>query len=103
MSDHADRFALAPIYGKRVPSHVWDGIEFREGQAIAYDVAVGWEPRKEVRHEGVIAELWVEQWRGTELVCAEVDSTEGRPERVWLHRDHVGEPGSFTPVDGVLF
>lgn len=85
------------------------GQTFEIGQQIAYDVQVwgkGADHSLRERHEGVITEVWANDgshatWPNH--VYLEVDGVNGA-ERVWAHRDDIGEPGTLgQATDGALF
>ncbi len=96
---HDARFAPRLPNAEQVEERAWEGVTYRVGDQVAYDVTVYGLPQpkdtRTVRHEGTIAEVWFEPWQDGELVYLEVGSSDGEPERAWLHRDHVGPVGTL--------
>lgn len=105
---HERRFSAPMHEAVQVQSFEFRGKEHHVGDTITYNVSSWSQKTGETmppnRHEGVIAELWYEEWRGQILLYAEVDSSSGQPERVWFHRDHVGDEGDLGPTpNGALW
>lgn len=112
LTHDSERFGGPMHDAEQVASRVWrDGVEYAIGDAIAYDVQMhafrGKERSWTERREGVIDELWVEQWWGDprERLYAEVTQSDGAAVRVWFHRDNVGAPMGVEGVvpDGAMF
>lgn len=101
---HDERFG-PPIWSAyRVAAIHWrDGVTYTVGDAIAFDVRLYGRDARDVRRDGVIVELWIDPWWGGTLAYAEVLTTEGVPERAWLHRDHLGPVGTLGAIpEGAL-
>lgn len=104
MTEHADRFSPPLHAAFPVEERAWrDGVTYRVGDRIAYNVAVHDHRRSRQhteRREGTIAELWVENWWGDPLerLYAEVDQSDGHSSRVHFWRDKVGIPMGVTGV-----
>lgn len=102
MSKRDPRFPRPLDGAERVEHREWrDGQRYAVGDRIAYNVS-HYDDRKQrtlkVRHEGEIAELWVDRWWGDpqERLYAEVISADGDAERVHFWRDDVGVPMGVT-------
>jgi hypothetical protein len=102
MSNRDPRFPR-PLHGaEQVVSREWrDRRRYTVGDLIAYNVChhdVRNTRTRTIRHEGAIAELWIDRWWGDprERLYAEVISSDGAAERVHFWRDDVGTPMGVT-------
>lgn len=111
MSARDPRFPNPLHDAEQVQSREWrDGQIYAVGDRLSYNVSCH-DARKmrtrTVRHEGEIAELWVDRWWGDprERLYAEVINSDGEAERVHFWRDHVGFPMGVTGdvPEGAMF
>ena len=102
MSERDPRFPRPLNDAEEVQHRTWrDGHDYAVGELIAYN-HTHHDARKmrsvTLRHEGIIAELWVDRWWGDPLerLYAEVITTDDNAERVHYWRDDVGQPMGVT-------